>query len=753
MTSWFSYKSHFAAAGLVLLLSGGCTDETARYRGTGGETGKLVTVSLQVSLPPALEPLTKAADSLPVLRVNDPNAPFTVVTEQAQPAVAAKASGGTTPLHNLWLFQFNSDGSINGSPHPLTDAVNAVNDMATLEVPLVVATDQTLYLVVMGPKLDYDFREVKTVAELKKISFGYLMEEGGQVQSLITADDEIPFAGSVSGVTVVDIDDGNQGFVQYNTPEGFTGGIEIRRLMARITLRYKFDVSGYTLQGMKLLNVNRTIRLDNPDILNTKNDSYATLETELSNTLESDGDYATCTWYVAQNRWGTVSEILTESDRYRRVDNKTVSGNAPELGTQIEAWAYTPSTTNQYAIYQMYVGNNNTDNFDVEANHYYNLRTTINTEVNSAKADPRIRTYTAVQRTEFHASALIDGASEPGDYNKPGESYDLDAHYDSRQITVQAQGRLVSLGIYTDQGCTISAGTYPNDWLKLSSSSNYTEAVRNQKEPLSTSLSATAVLPTQLKFYLYNNEYIYDSNHKIPDPGDDGKGGKRSLYLKITTETTGDGEKVEASHVYRIDQRPAVYCGRFGGPKTNDGRSYTKGLVCDRILENKTNYTDENLIKLIPAGYYALDIVAEYEANDMNYGKEVTRKLAENPSDLRKDTHFPNPPLKEAGKILLYQYTYYDVFAARYCYDRNRDENGNGVIDDDEFKWYLPASNQLMGVYITSLDILSEFFSTTASDATGSTCFLTSGGGIGYTSRSTNNQGVRCVRNIEIPAK
>lgn len=133
----------------------------------------------------------------------------------------------------------------------------------------------------------------------------------------------------------------------------------------------------------------------------------------------------------------------------------------------------------------------------------------------------------------------------------------------------------------------------------------------------------------------------------------------------------------------------------------------------------------------------------------MDYGKEVTRKLAENPSDLSTDAgRFPNPPLKEAGRILLYQYTYYDTFAARYCYDRNRDENGNGKIDDEEFKWYLPAANQILGVGIAE-DIVVAQWSTTAYSKTGLNMVMNGYGGMGNEPRgSTLN--TRCVRDIEI---
>ena len=85
--------------------------------------------------------------------------------------------------------------------------------------------------------------------------------------------------------------------------------------------------------------------------------------------------------------------IASENQRYYKVVNGVSSGSAPILGMQIEAWAYSTltSATGEYAIYQMYIGNNNTNNFDVEPNHFYNLRTTINADINSAKNDERIR--------------------------------------------------------------------------------------------------------------------------------------------------------------------------------------------------------------------------------------------------------------------------------------------------------------------------------------------------------------------------
>ena len=80
-----------------------------------------------------------------------------------------------------------------------------------------------------------------------------------------------------------------------------------------------------------------------------------------------------------------------------------------------------------------------------------------------------------------------------------------------------------------------------------------------------------------MKFYLYNDEYIDDGKGNLLDPGADATGGKRSLYIKITTTTNGDGgEALQTSHTFRLDQRAAIYLGRLGGEKDGDG-NYTMG--------------------------------------------------------------------------------------------------------------------------------------------------------------------------------
>ena len=104
--------------------------------------------------------------------------------------------------------------------------------------------------------------------------------------------------------------------------------------------------------------------------------------------------------------------------------------------------------------------------------------------------------------------------------------------------------------------------------------------------------------------------------------------------------------------------------------------------------------------------------------------------------------------------MLLYQYQYpASTFSARACYDRNRDENGNGIIDEEEFKWYLPASNQLLGLCAAALPGLGGGTSTTEfiTPSYNYCYFLTASGGKLTTPERTSGSD-RCVRDVPPPS-
>lgn len=182
------------------------------------------------------------------------------------------------------------------------------------------------------------------------------------------------------------------------------------------------------------------------------------------------------------------------------------------------------------------------------------------------------------------------------------------------------------------------------------------------------------------------------------------------------------------------------------------------GLVYDRMSPRASSYPYLTGMKVggIRTGYARVETAGwGYGTDNMDNGKIATRHLAENTFEQSwTDSQVPVPiPQKNAsGQVLLYQYQYFaSTFSARACYDKNRDENGNGVIDDEELKWYLPASNQLLGLCAGSLMEVHATSTTENKASTGSLYFKATTGGKGVVNADRTTSYSRCVRDIPLP--
>lgn len=607
--------------------------------------------------------------------------------------------------------------------------------------------------------------EVRTIKELENLQLDYVDNRNGLYYSRITNESEIPYAGAAKGISVNKTGNSDNGEIVYGTPDGFSGGIEVKRLVSRITLKHKFDVTENTLEGMRLLKVPTKLCINPASADKDVIDNIPMADLESDNAFgdadkDTDG-FFTSQWYVAQNKQGTISDIVSERDRYRKVTDG--SGKAPEAGTNIEAWSYSKSDRKLYTVHQIYVGNNNTNNFDVEINSYYDLRTIINSvDLN----DGRIRSYTAVQKVYLSSSSYpTSSGSGTGTITGKTNVY-FDAHYGWRPVIIYAQGRKVTVGIYKDAQCTQLANmnSATENWLQLSAYPNYTEVVRNGgANVLTNQIETNIFVPTRFKLYLYADEYITDENGVITDPEFDRNKvynaatnylptnfvSERTLYVKVTTEDiTAEGTSQKREGKYTIKQKQGHYVGLFGGEIENG--QYTEGLIIDAFNENNFQIDDEIATAFyMYSGYY--NVMTNYvwkegEDPETNYrsfmnGKQATFNLATNPKNyvVNNGQESIIPPMRKInGNIDLYQYNYYNSFQARFCHDLNRDKNGNGVIDylpDDpeknEFEWYLPSTYQAFGILTSAGTIIYDAPNALALErnATLATGWMMEGGG------------------------
>ena len=760
-----------------------CVREELLSSSRNGEEGESVKVELSFKIPPASSPQELQSRSM-----STDNAFSVEFFKEA--SLTKTRSGEVAELYNLWLFQFHSDGSIHGSPQQVSDQVTMVNEMALLNVTLRVGTDQTLYIVALGKKVTVasNLMEVRTIKELENLQLDYVDNRNGLYYSRITNESEIPYAGAAKGISVNKTGNSDNGEIVYGTPDGFSGGIEVKRLVSRITLKHKFDVTENTFEGMRLLKVPTKLCINPASADKDVIDNIPMADLESDNAFgdadkDTDG-FFTSQWYVAQNKQGTISDIVSERDRYRKVTDG--SGKAPEAGTNIEAWSYSKSDRKLYTVHQIYVGNNNTNNFDVEINSYYDLRTIINSvDLN----DGRIRSYTAVQKVYLSSSSYpTSSGSGTGTITGKTNVY-FDAHYGWRPVIIYAQGRKVTVGIYKDAQCTQLANmnSATENWLQLSAYPNYTEVVRNGgANVLTNQIETNIFVPTRFKLYLYADEYITDENGVITDPEFDRNKvynaatnylptnfvSERTLYVKVTTEDiTAEGTSQKREGKYTIKQKQGHYVGLFGGEIENG--QYTEGLIIDAFNENNFQIDDEIATAFyMYSGYY--NVMTNYvwkegEDPETNYrsfmnGKQATFNLATNPKNyvVNNGQESIIPPMRKInGNIDLYQYNYYNSFQARFCHDLNRDKNGNGVIDylpDDpeknEFEWYLPSTYQAFGILTSAGTIIYDAPNALALErnATLATGWMMEGGGW-YSSNTGKNswKWVRCVRDIPVP--
>lgn len=200
------------------------------------------------------------------------------------------------------------------------------------------------------------------------------------------------------------------------------------------------------------------------------------------------------------------------------------------------------------------------------------------------------------------------------------------------------------------------------------------------------------------------NEYYYDKN---PINGNYQKDlwklfvNKPMRYMHILSETlmSADGEsrivgssftiqQVSIQTIYNIGNdnlESAWGCEHVTDQLEAGSRKYNKNK--DQADRGNTSLTNGRL-----------NSVKEWELVDKNGGNSI---LGDETEYFAHWDSFMNRKAANETPIMLTDYQY-----LRYsCMSRNRDNNGNGLIDEDEVRWYMAASNQLIGLFLAGYGI------------------------------------------------
>lgn len=383
---------------------------------------------------------------------------------------------------------------------------------------------------------------------------------------------------------------------------------------------------------------------------------------------------------------------------------------------------YTDHQENTYDVdYNIYLGGNNYDDFNIIRNTHYDNSVTI-------------RGISASDDQSVNPGGIsIDhrvnvGRSTPLVINLRRESL-LDAHYEVRPLRLRLVGENIPTGtfatveILNQDGKTTSAVP---DWIRLEASGNTgdhitTEGVSKGKRKYFTTDLVTTTLAEKGKSVTVNN--LTDANQTVwiyVDENTDTK--SRAAIVRVTYGAdTKDFEIVQhglysvvgaySGKTYYIEQYEE-YLYNYDA-EDSYGQTKQEGMpwglntvqlshihdsfICNETNSDWTTYITNNPIKY---DFYIGKHDDDNENSDVytkdggtlhNYaGQEFTKEIAENPNaGLTKLT------LAETANS-----------AVEYCYNRNkRDANGNVV----NVEWYLPSADELEDFIVPAYSTFEEF--------------------------------------------
>lgn len=370
----------------------------------------------------------------------------------------------------------------------------------------------------------------------------------------------------------------------------------------------------------------------------------------------------TTTFYLFENRRGATSNT----------DPAKKSGStAPAKSTRIIATGYYKSgnTTTGVDINLM-LGENSYSDYNIKRTYQYTYNVTVRGIAN-------IDTDTRYTRNIMGCQV---------DVMKPT----LDAHYDFRPLRIMAYSGSSTITILNTDGTPPAS----NFWLKLSklNITKFTDTgggvyQRPSYSPsndmtLSTVVNTNPSSGIETQFvYLYADEFLIES-------------GTRTALVRVQFQPQ-DGTAPFTTDL-TITQRGIQLAGNVGlrtiNPSTNKITSNQYKLGYDLINEEALSITpgnqaNERTMQMQFGSFNNTQIIA-LDNNGRRNGYENTIRLVFINSNTLRDPYgrSGNSPISYADWDPIY-----NTSAARYCFEKNRDLNGDGQIMGSEIKWYLPS--------------------------------------------------------------
>lgn len=404
--------------------------------------------------------------------------------------------------------------------------------------------------------------------------------------------------------------------------------------------------------------------------------------------VQKPGKYTV--FYLFENRrGGRVANNSTPPAGYTpgaigTTDPRDKVWYAPARATALIANGfYSNGTGNTGIKATIFLGSNSYNDYNVARKNEYTFTVTVK-GINQIDIDSRIDPV----NSGFQASVLHTT---------------LDAHYDWRPLRLGSFAGTLSVDIL--DGSTglppVSPSTF---WLKVSginlnqfvlNGANYVRPTYNPATDMLTSISGiTFTDPSQItykNYYLYADEFMTE-------------GGTRTALVRITSSAPGS-----VPVVIPVTQKGYQTMGTVGLRRFD-----LLGALLTTSYQLAVENQEEATMTLTPGssaeatnnmqwGFNSIDMQALLPSVVFDYykrnGYEATYDLVVSNSV----TGALRAPYGRTGTTTISEQInnpIFNTYAARYCFEKNRDLNGDGVINGAEVKWYLPSLDELMLIYI-----------------------------------------------------
>lgn len=552
--------------------------------------------------------------------------------------IVTKGVNGYTLIEDLYLFIFDSNGNIEGDG-PLLYEINSANSSGTIASEIPTTTGDHYIFAVANPT-NSSFAGIDNLSSISTKK-DFLSKTATLKGDLLMSGNTIPMVGTVVGADA-------DGLI--NISAGGSYKVQLERIIASV----KFDVSceakgaSFNLKSYTVVNVPQTATLWGDNVPENKN-------VWSGGTINTNNSKQTFEFYMFENKQQAKSSINSYEDREAKVDPTAVTDiefkNASEYATYvILRGLYTGpatvagSSTNVSAEVSYYVHlgdiNKGNGNFETDRNIEYTYNVSI-TGVNKLVLE--------VEKTDPYDRG-------DGTISLIASTYNLDAHYEFFNITVPkgtdysmengAELEWVSFRIYDGQSENLMDALVPGkegEWDRVMKYKKKDDNAYNEEL-----ITTKAELNKKLKTYFDahpNAESVKLTCFVAENLLDDYR-----ECLVFRTKTSQNGSTL-----------------------LKDGFKFRQNYM-RKFFNNK-------------GSGYATEVLNE-TGRLKEYGSIKTGTSDEDGwSNMRKEVSLW-PDRKEMNKF----------YAA--CMARNRDENGDGEITDDELKWYLPARDQYIGLWI-----------------------------------------------------